>query len=62
MTNNDLNLLLAILGIAISLLGIFTTILIAAFGAIAGLIVAAYIAGSVITATLMWRFQRRAPP
>ena len=62
MNHNDLNLLLAILGIAIGLLGIFTTILIAALGAVGGLIVAAYIAGSVITAVLMWRFQRRAPP
>jgi hypothetical protein len=62
MNNNDLNLLLAILGIAIGLLGILTTILIAAFGAVGGLVVAAFIAGSVITAAVTWSFQRRTPP
>jgi len=48
--------------VAIGLLSILTTILIAAFGALGGLIIAAFIAGSVITATVMSRFQRRAPP
>jgi hypothetical protein len=41
---------------------LITTILLAAFGAVGGLIVAAFLAGAVITAALMWRFHRRAPP
>ena len=60
--NSDLNLLLGVLALATSLLGILITLLIAAFGALAGLIVAAIITGSVITAAAMWRFLRRAPP
>jgi hypothetical protein len=60
--NNDLNLLIGLLGLGTNLLGILVTILIVAFGALAGLIVAAFIAGSVTTAAVMWHFLRRAPP
>ena len=50
------------LALGTSLLGILITLLIAAFGALAGLIVVAFITGSVITGAVMWRFLRRAPP
>ena len=56
--NSDLNLLLGVLALATSLLAILITLLIAAFGALAGLIVAAFTTGSVITGAVMWRFLR----
>jgi hypothetical protein len=62
MNNTDPTLLLAILGIALGLIGILTSILIAALGAVGGLIVAAFLAGCIVTAALMWCLQRRAPP
>ena len=60
--NSDLNLLLGMLALGTSLLGILITLLIAAFGALAGLIAVDFITGSVITGAVMWRFRRRAPP
>ena len=60
--NFELNLLIGLLGLGTSLLSILITLLIVAFGALAGLIVAAFISGSLITGALMWRFLRRAPP
>jgi hypothetical protein len=60
--SHDLNLLVGVLGLSTSLLSILITLLIVAFGALAGLIVAAFITGSVITAAVMWHFLRRAPP
>jgi hypothetical protein len=58
----DLNLIVGLLSLATGVLGILLTLLIVAFGPLAALIVVAFIAGSVITGTVMWRFQRRAPP
>jgi hypothetical protein len=62
MNTHDANLLVGLLGVAIGLVSLLATILIAAFGALGGLIIAAFITGSAITAALMWRYRRRAPP
>jgi ABC-type tungstate transport system substrate-binding protein len=58
----DLNLLIGLLSLASSVLGIMLTLLIAAFGPLAGLTVLAFITGATITGTVMWLFQRRGPP